>query len=425
MTDALPPSGGPLLRRLSSFTMLRPLAARDFALLWTGTAISMLGDGIYFVALAWQVLELSNAPTALSIVGVAWTVPHVVFLLPGGVLSDRFDRRRLLVAADVIRGVAIGTAGALSLAGTLEISHLLVLVAVYGVGDALFAPSFEAIVPDVVPRDDLVQANSLVSFLRPLAFRFAGPALGGLLVATVGAAAAFVADAATFVFSAGAILLMRRTAPPRNHDALSARSALREIGEGFAFVRSKRWLWGTLAAAALAMFAIQGSVRVLVPFLVRNELHAGAGGLGLVLAAGGIGGMLASLVVGPRPPPTRRITAMYLLWAGGGLLLAGFALVAELWQAMAVELVSSAGIAAGTIMWVSLFQALVPRSLLGRVSSLDWLVSISLTPLSFAVAGPIGEALGARRALLAAGLFAGATTLGFLLLPGVRDPERH
>ena len=141
-------------------------------------AISLLGDGIYFVAIAWQVLRLENAATALSLVGVAWTVPQVLFLLFAGVMSDRFERRKVLVLADVTRAIAIGGIGLLTISGSVELWHILVLVAFYGTGDALFMPAFGAIVPDIVPSNRLVEANSLDQFVRPLMLRFVGPAWG-------------------------------------------------------------------------------------------------------------------------------------------------------------------------------------------------------------------------------------------------------
>ena len=159
--------------------------------------VSLIGDGIFIVALAWQVYELSNAPTALSLVGLAMTIPNVVFLLIGGVVSDRFDRRRVLVAADLIRGLAVAAMGVLSLNGTIELWHLMVLAAVYGGGTAFFGPAFDAIVPDLVASDLLIQANSLDQFVRPAAWRLAGPAIGGFLVAW-STGGAFLVDAVTF-----------------------------------------------------------------------------------------------------------------------------------------------------------------------------------------------------------------------------------
>lgn len=405
-------------------SITRPLQTKDFALLWTGTAISLIGDGITNVALAWQVLDLSNAPTALAVVGVAWTAPHVAFLLFGGALSDRFQRRKILIAADAIRGVMIGTAGILSVTGALELWHLLVLMAAYGLGNALFGPSFEAIIPDLVSGQDLVQANSLFSLLRPLGLRLIGPALGGLLVAALGPGEALMVDSATFGLSAGALLLMRHLPRPSDGRAdLSVGSAFQEIREGFAYVRSQAWLWATIVAAGIAQLAFQGPIQALVPFLARNELRVGARGLGLVFAAQGVGGLLGALSVGSRRLPKRHVTTMYWLWTGGLMGVVGLGLARNLWQAMVAGFVFGVGITTGSIIWATLMQTLVPRSLLGRATSLDWLVSISLTPVSFAIAGPLGEAVGARATLVGGGIIA-ATTVVFLFLPGVRDPER-
>jgi MFS family permease len=154
--------------------MLRSLRHRDFRMLWIGQSVSLVGDGIYLVAIAWLVYDLSNQPGALALVGVAWTLPQVAALLFSGVLSDRFERRRLLVVADLIRFTAIGTIGVLALSGVIELWHVIVLVVIQGLGQALFLPAFSAIVPDVVPREELLQASALRELMEPLGLRFAG-----------------------------------------------------------------------------------------------------------------------------------------------------------------------------------------------------------------------------------------------------------
>jgi hypothetical protein len=158
--------------------LLAPLRHRDFRLLWSGACVSLLGDGAFLVALAWQVYALSDAATAMSLVGIAMTVPTILFLLVGGVASDRLDRRRIMLAADVARAVAVGVLAVLSLTGVLELWHVVVLVVVYGTGAAFFAPAFDAIVPELVPTEQLAQANALEQIVRPVALRLAGPAVG-------------------------------------------------------------------------------------------------------------------------------------------------------------------------------------------------------------------------------------------------------
>src|SRR5438128_6517213 len=132
--------------QLSKVAILRPLRVRDFALVWTGMTVSLLGDGIYMVAIAWQVYAISNTPTALAFVGAAYLLPQVVLVLLGGAISDRFDRRVVLMLSDVVRGVAIAVLALLSIAGLLELWQVVVLVAVYGAAAAVFIPSFTVIV---------------------------------------------------------------------------------------------------------------------------------------------------------------------------------------------------------------------------------------------------------------------------------------
>lgn len=410
--------------RAARLGVLRPLAIRDFALLWAGMSVSLLGDGIYFVAIAWQVYELSNAPSALAVVGVAWTLPNVLLLLVGGVLSDRFDRRRLMIVSDVVRGLAIGTIAVLSLSGVLELWHLLVLVAIYGAGEALFVPAFQAIVPDIVPQEHLVQANSLDTLMRPLAVQLGGPALGGLAIAGFGTGVAFALDAATFAVSGICLGLMRARPLPPREGAMSIRSGLAEVGEGFRFVRAHRWLWGTLVAAGLALLLFYGPMEVLLPYVIKNDLGGSSTDFGLALAAVGVGAIAAALVMGQRPLPRRPFMVMFTAWTLAMACVAVWGIATELWHILAVSVLRGAAIAVGLVLWTTIMHTRVPRHLLGRVSSFDWLVAMSLIPASFAITGPVAEAAGARETLTGAGIL-GATLI--FLLPfvlGVRRDER-
>jgi DHA3 family tetracycline resistance protein-like MFS transporter len=404
----------------SRVRLLTPLRHRDFRLLWSGLCVSLLGDGVFMVAMAWQVYALSNAPTALSLVGIAMTVPTIVFLLVGGVVSDRFDRRRVMLAADLTRGVAVGLLAVLSLTGALELWHVIALVAVYGAGAAFFGPSFDAIVPDILPGDQLAQANSLDQFVRPIALRLAGPALGGVLIEVVGVGAAFALDAATFFVSA-AVLLAMRTYP--RGTAVSSGSMGGDIREGFAYIRGHVWLWATFVTAAVAYLLFMGPAEVLLPFVVKNDLGGSAADLGLVFAAGGIGSVGCAVLLGQRGLPRRDITFMYLAWTAATLAVAGYGLASTVWQLMLASLAFNALETAGTIVWSTAKQRHVPPSLLGRVSSLDWLISIGLLPVSFALTGPVSGAIGAQATLIGAGLLGGVITFGALLLPGMRDIE--
>jgi MFS family permease len=410
--------------RLRSIRLLVPLQRRDYALLMAGATVSLLGDGFFTVALAWQVYEISNVPTALSIVGVAWTAPLILFILLGGVFSDRYDRRLMMIGADAVRAAAIGLMGALSVAGVLSLWHIIALIAFVGLGDAFFNPASTAIVPTLLPDDELPQANALQGFIRPFMIRLMGPALGGFVVALAGPGTAFVIDAFTFVLSAVAIGAIA-TRPSFTAVSHGIGQTLLEMREGFSFVRHNPWCWATLVAAMFSLLLFIGPVQVLLPFVVKNQLGLGAESLGFIYAAGGIGSVCAALLLGQLGLPRLKITVMYAVWTGGVLLLAGYGLMTALWQALLIGFLWQALFQAGGIIWVTLLQTLVPRRLLGRVTSLDWLMSAGLVPLSYALTGPVAAQLGASATMIWGGLV-GAFFMGVLLfVPGVRDPERQ
>jgi MFS family permease len=402
--------------------LLIPLRDREFRKLWTAMCVSLLGDGAFLVAVAWQVYELSNTPTAMSVVGIAMTVPTILFLLLGGVASDRFDRRLVMVAADVLRAVSGAVLAVLALSGAIEVWHIAVLAAAYGTGAAFFAPAFDALVPDIVPSERLAQANALDQLVRPLVFRMAGPALGGLLVASGGAGVAFALDSASFVFSAVTLMLVRVGAGPRPEQAPAV---MRELVEGWRFVRGRVWLWATFASAAIAYLCFMGPVEVLLPYLVKNHLGGSARDLGMVFAAGGVGSVACALAMGQRDIPRRGISFIYLCWTFATLAVAGYGLSSAMWQLMLAALAFNALETAGTIVWATLKQRHVPRAMLGRVSSIDWLISIGLLPVSFALTGPIAAAIGTRSTLVAAGTVGAVVTCAAFFTPGMRDIERR
>lgn len=384
---------------------------------------SLIGDGLFLVALPFQVLALTDSPVAIGIAFAMWELPQLVFVLIGGLVTDRFDRRRVIVVSDVVRGVALAVLGIVGLSGELELWHLYALVAVVGLGDALFLPAFGAIVPDVVPKDLLLQANSLDHLVRPIGLRLVGPLAGGALVASWGPSVALLADAGTFAVSTVMVLAM--TPRPLTRRGAGS-SMLEEMKLAYTYVRARRWLWAGLVATALSLFAFYGPWRTIVPFVVEKDLGSGAGGFSLILAAGGVGAVVASQVVGRRDMPTAPIPTIFGAWALAVLSLAGLGISRSLWQMMAFGFTTVAMLTVGQIFWTTLQQQVVPRELLGRVSGLDWFMSTALIPPSLAVVGPLAEVFGARPVLIGAGIAGAAVTLGFLAVPGVTrwaEPE--
>jgi len=400
--------------------LLRPLRERDFALLWTGMTVSLLGDGIYLVAVAWQVYDLSDDPAALALVGLAWTSGMVAFLLFGGIVSDRVERRRVMIAADLVRAAVLAAIGALSVAGVLQVWHLAVLVVLFGAGEAFFGPAFSALIPDILTGERLVDANALEQLVREGAATLLGPAVGGAVVALVGAGTAFLIDAGTFLFSAGCILALRVRSVQVGR---AARSARREIGEGVAFARSQPWLWATLVMASVSLLAFMGPLDVLVPYVIRNDLGSGAGAFGAVLAAGGAGSVAASIVLSQRGLPRRYLTFMYSVWGGGTLAFVGYAFATHVWHMAVLAVVFGASDALGMIVWRTLMQTRVPPELRGRVTSLDWFVSIALAPLSFALTGPVSSAIGVDATLILAGIVPAVVTAVLFFAADLRADE--
>src|SRR5206468_8106763 len=180
----------------------------------------------------------------------------------------------------------------------------------------------------------------------------------------------------------------------------------------------------TLISAAIAYLAFLGPTEVLLPYMVKNELHGSAGDLGLVFAAGGIGAVGAAALMAQRSHPRRDVTLMYACWTLATVAVAGYGLAYSTTQLMLACLVFNALEAAGTIVWTTIKQRHVPSSLLGRVSSLDWMISIGLLPVSFALTAPVAAAVGVRATLVGAAVIGATVTLGALFLPGMREIER-
>ena len=406
---------------------LAPLRHREFRLLWTGMSTSLVGNGILLVALAWQVYELSGVPAAMSAVGVALSLPQVVTLLIGGVVSDRFDPRRVMLASDLVRCATMATLAALSLGGAVQLWEIVILTAVYGGAAGFFGPAFDALVPRLVTESDLVAANALDQFVRPVGIQIFGPMLGGAVIAIAGTGWAFAADAATFAVSAICLLAMRTSAvtlPSESDEAEDTSSMWVDLKEGVAYVRRNVWLWGTFLSATFTYLLFVGPTEVLLPYIVKTELGGSAAALGLILTSGGLGAIAAAVTVGWTGLPRRFITFMYVTWAIATLAVAGYGLANATWQLAAACVFVNGLEAAGAVAWATAKQRLVPGRLLGRVSSVDWFVSTALLPLSYAAVAPVTSWIGVRHTLIGAGILGAVVTFGFLFLPGMRVPER-
>lgn len=399
--------------------MLRLLRNRDLVLLISGQAVSQMGDGIFVIAIAWRVFQSYHSPAALSAVGLAVIVPRLLITIGGGVLSDRFERRWTMIFADLGRAISIALLAVISLGADKELAVIVILVAVNAVAGSLFHPAEAALLPQLVDQDDLAAANSLRTIVGPLSFGVAGSAVGGALTAAYGPSTALLVDAGTFCFSVLTLLLMK----PRPMTKTARTSMLADAREGFAYVARRPWLWGPILAASVGQLLYAGPNQALVPYLVKFELHASAAALGLVFAAGGAGTIAAGLVVGRMSRPRPIVVWMVLGWGLAFACLALIGLAQAVWQAALAMFLSSLLLWSGEILWLTLLGLTVANEIRGRVSSVDFLGSFWLIPVSMALTGPAAALVGPRTVLIVAGLAGGAVLLLALLVPGVTRPQ--
>ena len=238
------------------------------------------------------------------------------------------------------------------------------------------------------------------------------------MVGAIGAGWTFALDGASFAISVAALLAMSPL--PVSAASPKPSGAAREIRAGLRYVRSHAWLWATLVTAAIAYLLFMGPTEVLLPFIVKHRFADGARDLGLIFAAGGLGSLGCAVAIGQFGLPRSSLTFMYLAWTVATFAVAGYGLSKGLWGLMLASILFNTLETAGTIAWATAKQRHVPSQLLGRVSSLDWLISIGLLPLSYALTGPVSAAVGARQTLIWAGILGAIVTFAPLLSRRVR-----
>jgi len=363
------------------------LRQRDFRNLFLGQAASTVGDGIVFVALALYVTEIGS-PTDVGIVLTAATLPLVAFLLLGGVWADRLPRHRVMIATDLIRFGLHALLAALIFTGAVEIWHLVVIEALFASAEAFFRPAYTGLVPQTVPEEMIQAAKAAGSTIETVA-EFAGPALATVLVLGLGAGWAFALDAVTFLVSA---VFLTRVRPRERGAALVRRTLLAELREGYDEVRSRAWIWVTVAVFALALMLSLGPWVTLGP-TIAEELYGSTGVFGLLSAAMGAGTMVGALA-GFRWRPLHPMRVGFVWILSWPIVTAGFALGAPLLALVPLFAVAGVGLALFGIWWETALAERVPPHTLSRVSAYDWMGSLALLPVGYLLAGPLGDALG-------------------------------
>jgi MFS family permease len=394
---------------------LGPLQEPQFRLLWLARTLSAIGDALVPVALAFAVLEIGDA-TDLGIVLGASMGSRMAFVLIGGVWADRLSRRAIMIASDAVRAAAQGIVALAFLTETIEVWHLVVASTVFGAASAFFNPASTGLVPQVVTPSRLQEANALLGLSRNASELF-GPALAGVLVATVGYALVFAIDAASFVASLICLALMR----PLGAVRAAAQSFLADAREGIREVLARPWMRTTLIADAFANFAIAPYL-VLGPVVVRDHL-GGATDWGLMMAAAAAGGIAGGMLV-LRWKPDRPLVPAYVGLTAIPIALLSLVPPLPLALLMAGAALFSMSIVVGNTFWQTMEQQHVPNDVLGRVDSVSWMLALVIMPVAYVLTGPAAEWVGVRETLLVAAAIGLASTGGVLASRSVRELRR-
>ena len=407
----LVPSGGGQFVQLTEH--------RSFMRLWASQAVSNLGDWVYALAVGTTLAQRAGGARALAVVLMMQVGPAAVAGALGGPLIDRFSRKKLMIVSDVVRAAAVAS---LLLPGTVSAGHIYAVAALLGLFGALFQPSLQASLPNVVPSDRLVAANALVNATSNTAITI-GPILGGLLVAGLGPAPAFSLNAASFGLSAAFLIGLRlpQDGPEGSaggHGAARAgkRSAVHDLVEGGRYIARSPLVRGVMVVTGAVMLA--AAVRApLEPMFVLDTLHGGPGALGAVGGAWGLGMVLGSAA---SPALSHRWARQHLLGLSIGLV-GVCGLIASQANAIAPVLalwvLSGTGNAVGTVAYESLLQERTPDAVRGRVVAASEAVLDGSFLVGALAAGWVGTSLGTRPGYALAGAaFLAAGLLSHLLL---------
>ena len=407
MTDVSDREAEPGARRVPrALTPFRHSAYRRLAI---ALVLATFAGGVWVVGLVWEIIRMGGGPAQLSVVSTAGAIGVLLPALLGGVVADRIPQKLILVVVAAIELTCMALIAALSLADRTQLWQLAGVAFVIGAAMAFYFPAYTAWLPALVPEEDLLAVNGFEGMIRPTIGQAVGPAVAGAAVGIASAGAAIAIAAVASLAGLIALSTVPRTAVRREAPAADAvpvhpiRSMLHDMHEGFRYMVRTPWLLATLLFASLLVFMIMGPLEVLVPFLIKDKLGGGPGDHAWVLAAFGIGGALGSMVVASMEMPRRYLTWMNLMWGLGCLPFVVMGIATEIWMIVAAAFVLGILFSAPMVIWGTLLQRRVPPHLLGRVSSLDFFVSVSLMPVSMAIAGPVSEAIGMQATFFIAG----------------------
>jgi hypothetical protein len=401
--------------------VFRAFSNRSFALLWSGQTISRLGDSLYTIALAWWVLEKTGSAAAMGVVLICSEIPMILLLLLGGVLVDRLPRIRLMLVSDLLRGGVVFLIALLSFQQWLELWQIFVMSAIFGIVQAFFYPAYTALIPELVPPEMLPSANSLKSISIDAA-QFIGPAIGALIIALGGTPLAFALDGVSFVISALCLVALPRM-PALHQPGEKEEGVLQDMREGISTVLASPWLWITLVVASVSTIFLVGPYEAALPLLVKQRFGERVGFYALFTSLSAIGSIIAAFWLGRFKQLRRRGLLTYGAWLVASLMLMAVGLPLSVGGVSLAILIQGVAFVVLGLAWTNTLQEFVPSGLLGRVASIDLLVSSGLLPIGFGLAGIAADRLGASLVFVLGGAISASVIALGLLHPAIRGVD--
>jgi MFS family permease len=362
-------------------------ASAPFRLLWAGTTLSLFGYFFSYIAIAWLVLQLTGSSLALGTVLVIESLPRAVLMVVGGAMADRLSPKVTMLASMGVRALLVAPFAIAIILGHAQIWQAYVVALVIGVADAFFLPARPAILPSVVERSQFEPANAVLNISGQAAVVI-GPVIAGIVVATLGIGWAFAGDA--LCFAVGFLILLGLPSARQAAAAAKASAGLGgQIMAGFRYSWADDGIRLALIVIAVIDFAAIGAIGVGLPTLAHGRFAAGPNGLGILLAAFGVGATAGALAAGFVPPPKRfgMLIVALCVWLGLGII--GVGLVPSLWPAATLMAISGIGTGVVNTYGISWLQRRTDPSMQGRVMSLVMLASQGLTPVGYVASGAI------------------------------------
>lgn len=408
-------SGRPFLPR-RFVASLAPLRQQSYRRLWVGRSISSAGDSLTLIASVFAVLAIGGNAAEIGYIAAIQALTRTTFVLVGGVWADRLRRQYVILTADVIRAIVQASLAALLLLHRARIWELAVGAAIFGAAKAFAGPASSGLLPETVSREQLQDANALLSFTGSF-FEQCGPAVGGLLIAGFGPGLLYALDAASFVVSAislGTLKLKPRELPDRG-------SFWADLRVGWQEMAIRPWYWLNLITHALWNFAIP-AMWVLGPVIALKML-GGASSWGLIAAAWAAGGTVGG-IISLRARPRRPLIAANLALVLTALPLLALARPLGTWAIAVTAVAGGSGVIFLNTVWDATMQQLIPAQVRSRVNSYDRLISYVVMPAGYAVVGPLAAAFGFRATVLAFAVLLGGPSCLVILIPGIRAVRR-